>query len=401
MIAMMTSRHRAHWLLDPEVSFLNHGSFGACPEIVLEHQSELRERLERQPVQFMVRELESMLDASREQLAAFLGAEPSDLAFVPNATAGVNAVVRSLRFEPGDEVLVTDHGYQACTNALAHAAERCGARVVVAKIPFPLESAEQVVDAVLGAVTPQTALALLDHVTSPTGLVLPVERLVGALNERGVDSLVDGAHAPGMVDLDVPAVGAAYYTGNCHKWLCAPKGAGFLWVREDRRESIRPVAISHGATVESARPRFWLEFDWTGTHDPTPYLCVPPALDFLEGLFEGGWTGLRNHNRDLVLRARASLCRALDVPAPAPEEMIGSLAAVPLPEGTAHTVSSPLYTDPLQDLLVERHGIEVPVVPWPKPPQRLIRVSAQAYNSEEEYQRLSSILLRTLERERA
>jgi isopenicillin-N epimerase len=252
-----------------------------------------------------------------------------------------------------------------------------------------------VVEAVLERATSRTRLAVLDHVTSPTGLVMPIERLVAALDSRGVDVLVDGAHAPGMLELDVSRIGAAYYTGNCHKWLCAPKGAGFLHVRPDRQERVRPVTISHGANSDRVgRSRFLAEFDWVGTDDPTAYLSVSAALRFLESLFPGGWSELRRRNRETVLAGRELLCRALDVDPPCPEEMIGSLASVPLADGSATPSSSPLYTDPLQDELLERWGIEVPVVPWPEPPARLVRISAQAYNELDDYRVLAEALER-------
>jgi isopenicillin-N epimerase len=385
------------WTLDPGVTFLNHGSFGACPAAVLEAQERLRARMEREPVSFFVRDLEGLLDAARAELAAFLGADPGDLVFVPNATAGANAVLRSLRFEPGDEVLTTTHAYNACRNALAFAAERAGARVVVADVPFPLSSAGAVVEAVLACVGPRTRLALLDHVTSPTGLVFPIERLVRELADRGVDTLVDGAHAAGMLPLDLRAVGAAYYTGNCHKWLCAPKGAGFLHVRRDRQAAVRPLSISHGAnSPRTDRTRFQLEFDWTGTDDPTPYLCVPEAIRWLGSLLPGGWTEVRERNHRLALEARRILCAALRVPLPCPDDMIGALAAVPLPDGSPGVPASPLYGDPLQELLFERYAVEVPVVPWPAPPKRLVRVSAQLYNTEADYHRLADALGRVL-----
>src|SRR5438094_3898538 len=381
------------WMLDPAVTFLNHGSFGACPRPVLDVQQRLRERLERQPVQFLVRDLEVLLDDARRALAAFLGADTAGLVFVPNATTGVNAVLRSLALAPGDELLVTDHAYNACRNALAFVAAASRARVVVAPVPFPLASADAVVEAVLGRVTPRTRLALLDHVTSPTGLVLPVEQLVRELAARGVDTLVDGAHAPGMLPLDLRALGAAYYAGNCHKWLCAPKGAGFLHLRRDRRDRVRPVVISHGAnSPRTDRSRLLLEFDWTGSHDPTPSLSVPEAIRFLNGLLPGGWPELMARNRALALEARRILCDALDAMPPAPEEMVGALAAVPLPDGADAPLRSPLYVDPLQDVLLERYGIEVPIVPWPAPPKRLVRVSCQAYNAREDYERLARAL---------
>jgi isopenicillin-N epimerase len=382
-----------HWQLDPEVVFLNHGSFGACPTAVLEAQGRLRDRIENQPVQFYARELEPLLDDARSELAVFIGASPDDLAWVNNATTGVNAVLRSLPFSENDELITTDHEYNACRNALEFVAGRTGARLVTVKIPFPIESPGSVVDRVLAAVTPRTRLALLDHVTSQTGLVLPIARLVRELDAKGVDTLVDGAHAPGMIELDIDAIGAAYYTGNCHKWLCAPKGAGFLHVRADRREMVRPVVISHGAnSPRRERSRFHLEFDWVGTDDPTPMLCVPEAIRFMGGLLPGGWEELRARNRALVLSGRAAVCRALAIASPCPDEMIGSLASMPLPPGSADPPASALYADPLQAVLLERLGIEVPVIPWPTPPNRLIRISAQLYNRPGDYELLAEAL---------
>jgi len=371
------------WTLDPTVVFLNHGSFGACPKPVLDAQRKLREELEREPVRFLSRELSARLDAARAALGAFIGADPDDLAFVTNATTGVNTVLRSLAIEPGDELLVTDHAYNACRNAVNAVTAARGARVVVAHVPFPLDGDDAVVDAILDAVTPRTRLALLDHVTSPTAIVFPIARLVQALAERGVDTLVDGAHAPGMLPLDVGAVGAAYYTGNCHKWMCAPKGAAFLHVRRDRQAGVRPLVISHGAnSPRTDRSRFRLEFDWTGTHDPTPYLAVPEAIRVVGAALPGGWPAVMTRNHALALDARRRLCDAVGGALPCPDEMIGSLAAIPLPDGT----------DDLQKALFDRFAVEVPVISWPAAPQRWLRISAHIYNGEAHYDRLAEAL---------
>jgi isopenicillin-N epimerase len=381
------------WLLDPEILFLNHGSFGACPRLVLEHQTWLRERLEREPVRFFVRELPDLLDAARAALARFVGADPRDLVFVPNVTAGVNAVLRSLTLRATDELLTTDQEYNACRNALEFVARRFGANVVVAPVPFPLRDAAEVSSALLARVTPRTRLVLFDHVTSQTGLVLPVAELAAELSRRGVATLVDGAHAPGMVPLDLEAIGATYYAANCHKWICAPKGVGFLWARRDAQPALHPTSISHGYNAPTGdRSRFQTLFDWTGTDDPTAALCVPEALRVVAALRPGGWPEIMASNRALCLAARRVLCAALEIELPCPDEMIGALASVPLPDGELDPPRSPLYLDPLQDRLLLEHRIEVPVIPWPAPPGRLLRVSAQLYNSLEQYERLAAAL---------
>ena len=344
-------------------------------------------------MRFFVRDLEGLLDEARISLGDFLGAPAPDLAWIPNATTAVNAVLRSLHFEPGDELLTTDHEYNACRNVLDFVAGRAGARVVVAHLPFPVTDPEQVLDAVLGRVTARTRIALLDHVTSQTALVLPIGPLVRELRARGVETLVDGAHAPGMLPLDLAAIGAAWYTGNCHKWVCAPKGAAFLYTRPDMQQRTRPAVISHGAnSTRTGRSRYLIEFDWMGTDDPTAILSVPEAIRFMSQLMPGGWAAIRETNHQLALRGRDVLCEVLGVDAPCPDEMIGSLASLPLPDGDGGPSSSPLYADPLQDLLLEQFHIEVPVIPWPAPPKRLIRVSGQVYNCDGDYEKLGHAL---------
>ena len=379
-----------HWDLDPGITFLNHGSFGACPRVVLQAQNDWRARLEREPVLFLHRQLEGLLDEARAVLGAFVGSDPDDLAFVSNATAGVNTVLHSLPLARGDELLVTDHEYNACRNALDYVAERSGARVVTAPIPFPLKSPDEVIGAVLDRVTDRTRLLLIDHVTSPTGLVLPVEPIVRALNERGIDTLVDGAHAPGMLPLDLGKLDAAYYTGNCHKWLCTPKGSALLRVRRDRQQTVRPRSISHGANSQRVdRSRFRLEFDFCGTDDPTPFLCVPSAIDFLGSLLPGGLPALQQHNHELALEGRRLLCEALGTAEPAPQTMIGSLASVCLPPSDEAPIG-PEGLDPLHVRLFEHHRIEVPVMRWPAPALRLLRISPQIYNARAQYEALAA-----------
>ena len=389
----------ALWPLDPQITFLNHGSFGSCPVSVLEFQREIRDRLERHPVQFLARELESFLDEARAELAEFVGAPEKDLVFVQNATAGVNTVLRSIELETGDELLVTDHEYNACRNALEFAAARARARVVICPIPFPLSSADIVVGAILERVTPRTRLVLVDHVTSQTGLVLPIERLCSELRGREIDVLVDGAHAPGMIPVDLSRLGPAYYTGNCHKWVCAPKTAAFLYARPDRQAAIRPLVISHGAnSPRHDRSRFLIEFAWVGTTDPSAILSVPEALRFMQSVLPGGWDEVRTRNHELAVAARVVLCETLGIKAPCPEDMIGSMASIPLADGAGgEPAVGPLYLAPLQDRLRLEYGIEVPVIPWPAPPHRLLRVSAQLYNSLPQYEFLARAIRSLLE----
>ncbi|MDF5726247.1 MAG: aminotransferase class V-fold PLP-dependent enzyme [Rhizonema sp. PD37] len=377
------------WLLDPTVIFLNHGSFGACPRAVLKAQQCLRTRLEEEPLRFFGREWEGLLDDARSKLATFIGANSEELVFVPNATTGVNSVLRSLSFLPDDEILTTNHEYNACRNALDFIASRTGVRVVVAKIPFPITSQQQVIEAVLEQVSSKTRLALLDHITSQTGLIFPIQTLVQELQKRGVDTLVDGAHALGMIPLNLRNIGATYYTGNCHKWLCAPKGAAFLYVRRDKQPEIRPLTISHGAnSSRTDKTRFQLEFDWMGTDDPTAFMCVPEAIAFMDSLLPGGWAELMQRNHQLVLEARQRLCEALGVSLPCPDEMIGSMAVVPIPDALENRNFMSLH-----DELFDRFGIEVPVVPWQETPRLLVRVSAQIYNNLEQYEYLAKALM--------
>ena len=371
----------ALWGLDPEIAYLNHGSFGACPQAVHAAQAALRSEMEREPCDFLSLTLGARLDAARNELASFLGADPADLAFVSNATAGVNAVLRSLEFEAGDELLVTTHTYAACRKTVDFVARRSGARVVTAVLPFPCADEEQIVEAVVNSASARTRLALIDHVTSPTALILPVQRLIRELAARGIDSLVDGAHAPGMVPLDLAALGAAYYTGNAHKWLCAPKGAAFLHVRRDRQAGVHPNVISHGLAAG-----FHAEFDWTGTVDPTPWLCIPQALRYIGGLCPGGWPEVMDRNHRLALEARGLLLARLAAKAAAPDRMIGSMASIALP-ACATTGASP---DPqaLHDWLRAR-GVEAWLHPHPVP---LLRISAQLYNRLDQFERLATLL---------
>ncbi len=378
------------WLLEEGVLHLNHGSFGATPAPVLEAQQRVRRRMEANPTKyFLGGDYQRELDSARRAVADFVGGDEAGLVFVNNATAGVNAVLRSLEptLGPGDEILVTDHEYNACRNAAEVSASRTAARVTTVRVPFPIESPRQAVDAVLAAVTDRTRILLIDAVTSATGLVMPVADIAAAL-EPDVRVLVDAAHAPGMIDFNVSELGASYVTANCHKWMCSAKGAGFLWVRAGRRDDVYHSVISHGYNGGWPSDGGWLhaQFDWTGTQDPSAWLTVPEALDAVGAMHPDGWPGVRRTIHQLCLSGRRILLDALGIDPPAPDEMIGAIASVPVP--APEDPGTGIF-DPLMAALQQRHRIQVSVFTWPAPPARLLRISAHLYNDEAQYRRLA------------
>lgn len=375
----MPSPHLAAFALDPQRLTLNHGSFGACMHRTLARQSTLRAELEADPTGFFEHRYPIYLAEIRARIASLVNADPAGLVFVTNASTGVSTVLASLAgirggFASGDEVLTTDHVYPACRNALSAYADRVGASLVVAKVPFPLKDAEDVERAVLSALTPRTRLVLLDHVTSPTGLVFPIEALVRTLEGRGIAVLIDGAHAPGMLPLDLNALGASYYTANLHKWLCAPKACAFLWAREDRRASLHPLVVSHGHGKG-----LFEEFDWTGTFDATALFSASEAIDGLGSLDPEGLAGVMRTCRERALRAQATLAEALGIAVPAPASMIGTLVSVPLPARVAPVPGTP---DPDRVALESELRTRVPFFPWPDADSRLLRLSIAPYVSD-------------------
>ncbi len=367
------------WSLDPRVRYLNHGAFGATPRAVLEAQRAVRDEMEREPAQFMVHALPGRLRRSAARLAAFLGTTGAGVALTENATAGVNAVMRSIAWRRGDQVLLSDHAYPAVTNTAAWFARSQGIDVRSVRLPWPARGPGEVVDAFVAAATSSTRLAIVDHVTSPTALVLPVAEIVRALKRRGIAVLVDGAHAAGMVPLALDALGADWYAGTCHKWLCAPKGCAFLWAAPRARRGLHPAVISNFL----GEP-FPAEFDWTGTRDPSAWLALPAALEFHRRL---GGAGLRRRNRALALEGASVLADALDIGQCAPAGMLGAMASLALPAAFG---SGRERAEALNGWLYARHRIEVPVIPFRR--RLLLRISAQAYNEREDYERLARAL---------
>ena len=386
----------AHWALDPETTFLNHGSFGAVPKVVLEEQSFLRSQIEMDPVRFYEREFLERMYEARKCLSLFLNADPNGMAFVRNATEGVNTILRSLNLKDGDEIIVPNHSYQACWNAVDFVAERSGAKTVVVDIPFRIQNKSQILDLIMDSVTDRTVLALIDTVTSPTGQRMPFEELVEGLQSSGVDVLLDAAHGPGIVPLDLGKLDAAYCTGNCHKWICTPKGSAFLHIRADKKEMIRPLSIGHGSSFQgSDQEKFDYEFGWPGTQDPTPWLCIPKAIEFLGSLVEGGWSTIMQRNRKLALEGRGIICEAIGTSPPVPDSMVSSIASIEIPsEGDIGPME--FEGDPFHNLLYDKYRIQVPVFPWVHHKTRYIRISAQMYNHIDEYHFLAEALKNNL-----
>ena len=393
---------RDHWQLNPDIDFLNHGSFGACPSIVLQAQRELINELERDPILYLApeRQLEPKLDEVRVLIAKLVNASASDVAFVRNATDGVNAVLKSFPFCPMDEILITNHGYNACNNAAHYAAEQTGAKVVVAEIPFPLQSNADVLSAVEQQLTSRTRILVIDHVTSPTGMLFPIHEIIALAHSRDVQVLVDGAHAAGMLPLDLTTMAPDYYTANHHKWLCAPKSSGFLYVRSDLQHQVRPNVISHGANqTRPNRSRFHTEFDWTGTYDPSPLLALTTAIPFLESLYPGGLHELYRKNHQKTVLARALLCDAMQVAPPCPDDMIGALASIPLNPShlLRHSTTNLAPTTQLQQTLRHEHRFELPVFQLSSPESEhaarsCMRISIQAYNDVSQVERLARVM---------
>ena len=363
------------WDLDPAAHIVNHGSYGATPRSVMAAQDAWRQRMEAAPTRFMMRDVPPATRAAAARLAGFLGARPQDTVFVENATVGCNAVLGSFPLAAGDEVLVLSHGYGAVIKAARHVCARAGARVTEAVVPFPRPDPDAVVAGITAAITSRTRLAVLDHITSASGLELPVAAMVAACRAHGVPVLVDGAHAPGQVPLDVPSIGADWYVGNCHKWLFAPKGAGFLWAAPHRQDGLHPVTISHGYG-----DGFLAEFDWTGTRDPSAWLCVPDGIAVHASL---GGPALMARNAALAAEAAAMLAGRFGTETGTGNAPTCAMAIVRLP---LYGLVDGERAAAVREALIDG-GSDAPVnaiegAAW-------LRVSAQAYNDLADYEALA------------
>ncbi|MCK4671546.1 MAG: aminotransferase class V-fold PLP-dependent enzyme, partial [Candidatus Aegiribacteria sp.] len=310
----LRSKFASFWNFDPDMVFLNHGSFGACPTEVNSYRAGLLNRLEKQPVDFIQREYMPRIPGILEKLENFTGASPGSIVLVTNTTTGINTVLSNLSINPGDELLFTGQEYFSSANILRTNAAKYDAKYVEVPIENPVSGPDQVIDSIMSGVTSRTVLVLIDHISSPTGIIFPVKELVRRFDQLGIDVLVDGAHGPGMIPLNLEELGAAYYTGNCHKWLCAPKTSALLYVRPDKQKNFRPALISHVASeFDIEMSDFQIEFFWNGTIDPTPRMSIPFTIDFMESLHPDGWTGIMNENHEKVVRAEGFICKQLGI----------------------------------------------------------------------------------------
>ena len=390
---------RALWSLNPDIAYLNHGSFGATPKDILAHQRSIQDELEFEPVQFMLRTLPEKLWKAQTALAAFVGAQPEDIVLMENATSAVNSIIAHLPLEPGDEILFVDQAYGACRKTAEFYATRAGASCRSIPLPIGLSDPQEIVEVVNAAWGPTCKLLLFDHICSPTGWILPASEIVHFYESKGTPVLVDGAHALGQIPLDLDALGASYYVANAHKWLCTPKGSAMLHVRKDRQATVRPLIVSHWSDWENPTEspqynRFQMSHAWTGTRDASAVLSIPYALEWMGRLHTEGWAGLQQENTRRARAFRRKLSETFNEPVLCPDAMVGHMGSMLLPpslripEGGHVPIGQGL--SPLWDILYQRYNIEVVVFLFQDRP--VLRFSIQPYVSDADLDRLVAAL---------
>ena len=373
------------FLLRPDVIFLNHGSFGACPKPIFDNYQAWQLELEREPVEFLGRRFYALMQSARESLAAYVGAQPDEIVYVPNATTGLNTVARSLHLQPGDEILTTNHEYGALDRTWRFMCRQTGAKYINWQLPDPLESHEQFIEALWRGVTDRTRVIFLSHITSPTALLFPVKEICQRARESGIISVVDGAHAPGQVPLDLDQIDPDFYSGNCHKWMCSAKGSAFLYARREMQRLLEPLIVSWG--WESDQPSgspFIDQNEWQGTRDLAAYLSVPAAIEFMA---EHHWDQVRSKCSALAAEAGRRITALTEQPPLHLDSFPNDIQMVSVPLPPCDPVN-------LQGRLFEDYRIEVPLVTWEQRP--LIRVSIQAYNTQADVDRLIEALTELL-----
>ena len=363
------------FLLDPSVTYLNHGSFGACPKPVFDVYQQFQRELEWQPVEFLGRQHDTLITGAKVALGKFLNADKDDLVFVPNATLGLNTIIRSLKLEPGDEILTTNHEYGALNNTWAFVCQKTGAKYINYPMPLPVTTHEAFVEDFWKGVTPKTKVIYISHITSPTALIFPVKEIVRRAREAGILSIVDGAHVPGQIPLDLTDIDADFYSGNLHKWLCAPKGCAFFHARKDKQDMVEPLVISHGWTD----PSFVIKNQWQGTRDISAFLSVPAAIKFFE---DNNWDQVRATCHELAREARKQISAMAGVEPVSPDstEWFSQMVMCPIPAGSD--------VNEIKKRLWDEFKIEIPQIDWNG--WKAVRVSFQAYNTSNDLETLLS-----------
>ena len=369
----MSNDLRELFLIDPGVVFLNHGSFGATPRVVFEEYQRWQTELERQPVEFLSRRADELLDSARAKLAAYLNADVDDLTFVSNATSGLNVIARSFPLETGDEILSTDHEYGALDLTWDYLCGKAGAHCVRHHVPLPVTSHSEIVESFWSAVTPRTKIIFLSHISSPTALIFPIKEICARAREAGILTVIDGAHAPGHIHVDLRDIGADIYSGNCHKWLCAPKGSGFLHVRPEHHEWVESLTISWGWRDRST---FVSRNQWQGTRDIAAFLSVPAAIEFQR---KHNWDTVRTRCHALASETRRAIAdlTGLEPISPDSHDWFAQMVSCPIPVEDVVTAKACLYDD---------FKIEVPLIEWQD--KKLVRVSYQGYNDHKDLEKL-------------
>lgn len=374
---------RDKFLIEEGITFLNNGSYGAPPRVVYEAAETFRRRCEMQPIRYMQRELPGLIRAAATALSGIINVPAGDIAMTDNATSGVNAVLRDLTFAAGDEILTTNHVYGAVRKTMLHVAARSNATVIEAEVPFPTKGEDEIFAAVMARVTARTKLLVIDHITSPTALIFPVARLAAEMRQRHIPVLIDGAHAPGMIALDIPAIGADWYAGNCHKWLYAPKGCAFVWASPARRAALHPTVISHGYGSGLAA-----EFDWIGTKDYSAWAALPTSIAFYESL---GPELIRARNHALAVEAGQMLAASWGTVIGGPPELLGTMATIRLPVQPEATLAN---AKRIHDFLWDTHKIEAPIFVFGG--KLWLRIACQVFNEMDDYRRLAGVDFKAL-----
>jgi len=385
------------WNLNPNIVHLNHGSFGGSPRYIIEKQKEYIDLLESEPVDFSVRQWYPHYFDNKKALAEYIGTSAHNFYLVPNTTIGINHILHNIR-ESGKQWLTTNHGYGACLHAFHKVGEDKGNEIIKIQIPFPLQDENQILEALNDGISPRTSMAMIDYISSATGILFPIKKIIELLHSKGIKVIVDAAHAPGMIDFVLDELNADYFVANCHKWICSPKGSAFVYVNPKHQQTYKPIFYSFYNDWNTESAAHWSnQFIWEGTKDYSAYLCIKEAIEYLPSLIDGGWSELKHHNKSLALKGAKYIGDKLELELPVPESMLGSIITIPLWDDKIPTINFNYYTE-VKNILYDQYKIEVPCFFFPQAPKQYFRISAQLYNSMEQYEYLAASLLEIRDR---